>query len=54
MAMRKYVHDRPGMVWKNGPELHVMGITNGYHGDTLGAMDAVAESPYNDENQMPW
>lgn len=54
MAMRKYVHDRPGMIWKDGPALHVVGITNGYHGDTLGAMDAVADSPFNDTNQTPW
>ena len=54
MAMRKYMHDRPGVIWKGGPELHVVGLTNGYHGDTLGAMDAVAQSPYNDFNQTPW
>ena len=54
MGMRKYVHDRPGVIWKGGPALHVVGLTNGYHGDTLGAMDAVAQSPYNDFHQTPW
>lgn len=54
MGMRKFVHDRPGIMWKDGPALHVMGLTNGYHGDTLGAMDAVAQSPYNNFDQTPW
>ena len=34
--------------------LQVVGITNGYHGDTLGVMDAVAPSPYVGPQQMPW
>lgn len=34
--------------------LQVVGITNGYHGDTLGVMDAVAPSPYVGPEQMPW
>ncbi|KAL3138910.1 hypothetical protein ABBQ32_005731 [Trebouxia sp. C0010 RCD-2024] len=54
MGMRKFVHDRPGIIWQGGPALHVMGLTNGYHGDTLGAMDAVAQSPYNSFDQTPW
>lgn len=54
MGMRKFVHDRPGIIWADGPPLHVMGLTNGYHGDTLGAMDAVAQSPYNNFDQTPW
>ena len=71
MAMRKYKHDRPGVIFARSPsdpgtrtqpqaacdshaELHVIGLTNGYHGDTLGAMDAVAETPYNNEDQTPW
>lgn len=32
----------------------VLGLTQGYHGDTLGAMDAVAPSPYNGRLQTPW
>lgn len=69
MAMRKFKHDRPGIIFNKGsassgerhhgensegPELHVIGLTNGYHGDTLGAMDAVAETPYNNDDQTPW
>ncbi|KAL0037506.1 hypothetical protein WJX77_000433 [Trebouxia sp. C0004] len=71
MAMRKYKHDRPGIIFARSPsspgtltqaqaacdshaELHVIGLTNGYHGDTLGAMDAVAETPYNNDDQTPW
>ena len=71
MAMRKFKHDRPGIIFNKGsapsgerhpgetsegagPELHVVGLTNGYHGDTLGAMDAVAETPYNNDDQTPW
>ena len=54
MGMRKFVHDRPGIIWADGPALHVVGLTNGYHGDTLGAMDAVAQSPYNNFDQTPW
>ena len=34
--------------------LQVVGLTNGYHGDTLGVMDAVAPSPYVGPEQMPW
>ncbi|KAK9815939.1 hypothetical protein WJX72_012312 [[Myrmecia] bisecta] len=36
------------------PELWVVGLQNGYHGDTLGAMDAVAPSPFNGPKQTPW
>ncbi len=32
----------------------MVGLAEGYHGDTLGAMDAVAPSPYNGRQQMPW
>lgn len=34
--------------------LQVVGLTEGYHGDTLGAMDAVAPSPFNGRMQTPW
>jgi dethiobiotin synthetase/adenosylmethionine--8-amino-7-oxononanoate aminotransferase len=34
--------------------MQVVGLAEGYHGDTLGAMDAVAPSPYNGRQQMPW
>jgi len=29
-------------------------LQNGYHGDTLGCMDAVAPSPYTGARQTPW
>lgn len=32
----------------------MLGLTEGYHGDTLGAMDAVAPSPFNGRLQTPW
>ncbi len=32
----------------------VLGLTEGYHGDTLGAMDAVSPSPFNGRMQTPW
>lgn len=34
--------------------LQVLGLTEGYHGDTLGAMDAVSPSPFNGRRQTPW
>lgn len=34
--------------------VQVLGLTEGYHGDTLGAMDAVAPSPFNGRRQTPW
>lgn len=36
------------------PPLQVLGLTEGYHGDTLGAMEAVAPSPFNGRLQTPW
>ena len=36
------------------PELAVVGLQEGYHGDTLGAMDAVSPSPFNGRMQTPW
>lgn len=32
----------------------MLGLTEGYHGDTLGAMDAVSPSPFNGRLQTPW
>ena len=59
MAFRKYWKDHPeidldGSRGAVPPELKVAGIDGGYHGDTLGAMDAVAPSPYNGPAQFPW
>jgi bifunctional dethiobiotin synthetase / adenosylmethionine---8-amino-7-oxononanoate aminotransferase len=34
-------------------QLHVVGLTNGYHGDTLGVMNCAQESVFN-EGQTPW
>ena len=38
----------------NPAQLEVIGIAEGYHGDTLGCMDAVAPSVYNGPRQTPW
>ena len=35
-------------------ELGVLGLNDAYHGDTLGAMDAVAPSIFNGAQQTPW
>ncbi|EFN56014.1 hypothetical protein CHLNCDRAFT_145418 [Chlorella variabilis] len=35
-------------------ELQVVGLREAYHGDTLGAMEAVAPSPFNGRLQTPW
>lgn len=51
MAFRTYMTQRPDC---NPAELEVVGITEGYHGDTLGCMDAVAPSVYNGPRQTPW
>jgi dethiobiotin synthetase/adenosylmethionine--8-amino-7-oxononanoate aminotransferase len=32
----------------------VLALTNSYHGDTLGAMDCAAASPFNGPLQTPW
>ncbi|KAL4451869.1 hypothetical protein ABPG75_007531 [Micractinium tetrahymenae] len=52
MAFRKYMADH-GLL-DSAAELQVVGLTEGYHGDTLGAMDAVAPSPFNGRRQTPW
>ena len=51
MAMRKFRADHGDVP---GTELQLVGLQNGYHGDTLGAMDAVAPSPFNGLAHMPW
>jgi hypothetical protein len=51
MAFRAYMHDNPG---SEQCSLEVVGLLDGYHGDTLGCMDAVAPSPYNGPRQSPW
>ena len=59
MAFRKFWVDHPevdlaGETGRQPAQLAVIGIEGGYHGDTLGAMDAVAPSPYNGPEQFPW
>ncbi|KAK9811108.1 hypothetical protein WJX73_003299 [Symbiochloris irregularis] len=51
MAMRKF---RAAKGDVEGSRLEVVGLQNGYHGDTLGAMDAVAPSAFNGLEHMPW
>lgn len=53
MAFRKYAHDHD-LLASNGVEMHVLGLEEAYHGDTLGAMDAVAPSVFNGRLQTPW
>jgi dethiobiotin synthetase/adenosylmethionine--8-amino-7-oxononanoate aminotransferase len=55
MAFRLYM-TRTGSLdeARAGPALEVMGLQEAYHGDTLGAMDAVAPSPFNGRLQTPW
>ncbi|KAK9837714.1 hypothetical protein WJX74_003664 [Apatococcus lobatus] len=63
MAFRKFMADNQYFLssWQSSvdkgsspPQLGVLGLTNAYHGDTLGTMDAVAPSPYNGIKQTPW
>ncbi|KDD71285.1 hypothetical protein H632_c5378p0, partial [Helicosporidium sp. ATCC 50920] len=51
MAFRAHAAWNPGL---KGRPVGVLGLREGYHGDTLGAMDAVAPSPYNGPGQTPW
>lgn len=45
------MHSNPGA---EQCSLEVVGLVDGYHGDTLGCMDAVAPSVYNSPRQTPW
>lgn len=51
MAFRAFMARYPGC---DVSSLEVVGIAEGYHGDTLGCMDAVAPSVYNGPRQTPW
>lgn len=51
MAFRTYMSNNP---WSEQRSLEVVGLEDGYHGDTLGCMDAVAPSVYNGPRQTPW
>ena len=46
MAFRTFEARRGGVAGPHAP-LHVLALAGGYHGDTLGAMDAAAPSPFN-------
>lgn len=51
MAFRAFMAQHPK---QDASRLEVVGIAEGYHGDTLGCMDAVAPSVYNGPRQTPW
>ena len=51
MAFRAFMAQHPQ---QEASRLEVVGIAEGYHGDTLGCMDAVAPSVYNGPRQTPW
>ena len=51
MAFRAFMAQHPQ---QDASRLEVVGIAEGYHGDTLGCMDAVAPSVYNGPRQTPW
>lgn len=53
MAFRKFAVDRR-LDEGATARLRVLGLGNAYHGDTLGAMNAVPASPFNGPRQMPW
>lgn len=57
MALRKYAVDA-NLLDRDGEaeplNLHVIGLQNSYHGDTLGAMQCSPPSVFNGEMQTPW
>ncbi|KAL4564280.1 hypothetical protein LXL04_028340 [Taraxacum kok-saghyz] len=53
MAFRKFLVDNFDLSQGN-IELKVIALKGSYHGDTLGAMDAQAPSPYTGFLQQPW
>ncbi|KAL5699264.1 Bifunctional dethiobiotin synthetase/7 [Ranunculus cassubicifolius] len=61
MAFRKFSFDhgvlsdfRKGRTTKKPVEFKVLALNGSYHGDTLGAMEAQAPSPYTGFLQQPW
>ncbi|KAL6525441.1 Bifunctional dethiobiotin synthetase/7,8-diamino-pelargonic acid aminotransferase, mitochondrial [Orobanche hederae] len=57
MAFRKFLSDSNlvnANVNGNFMDLKVLGLRGSYHGDTLGAMEAQAPSPYTGFLQQPW
>lgn len=53
MAFRKYMVDH-NILEDGSIGLEVLGVHGAYHGDTLGAMDAVAPSVFTGRLQTPW
>jgi len=57
MALRKYAVDA-NLLDRDGEakplNLHVIGLQNSYHGDTLGAMQCSPPSVFNGKMQTPW
>jgi adenosylmethionine-8-amino-7-oxononanoate aminotransferase len=53
MAFRKFAVDHR-LDDEQTAQLRVLGLDNAYHGDTLGAMNAVPGSSFNGPRQMPW
>ncbi|CAI9261209.1 unnamed protein product [Lactuca saligna] len=56
MAFRKFLVDNELLLDtdENSIELKVVALKGSYHGDTLGAMEAQAPSPYTGFLQQPW
>nr|GME13235.1 bifunctional dethiobiotin synthetase/7,8-diamino-pelargonic acid aminotransferase, mitochondrial [Ipomoea batatas]GME16599.1 bifunctional dethiobiotin synthetase/7,8-diamino-pelargonic acid aminotransferase, mitochondrial [Ipomoea batatas] len=61
MALRKFLFDHKVLLENsngNGADryidLKVLALRGSYHGDTLGAMEAQAPSPYTGFYQQPW
>eukprot|EP00963_Diacronema_lutheri_P011885 scaffold1501_cov352-Pavlova_lutheri.AAC.28 len=57
MALRKFAVDANLLDRDENAEplkLHVIGLQNSYHGDTLGAMQCSPPSVFNGEMQTPW
>ena len=53
MAFRKFLRGQGKASPKSGGGMCVVGFHGGYHGDTLGAMEAVSPSIYT-TSQTPW
>lgn len=57
MALRKYAKDHGIPLHNHGAEpldLHIIGLQDSYHGDTLGAMQCSPPSIFNGVMQSPW
>jgi hypothetical protein len=54
LSSRRLLEEGQLLAGWEGLQLGVLGVAGGYHGDTLGAMDAVSTSPFNGLRQTPW